>query len=381
MISFESKKEDVSTLLKNGDFHLGFRKLVDCVLDTQDLANYRKCIAFTEWKESEERNADDFKEKALAFLQTLKLENPPEMNSKPLLKAVGVRKEYARGRFKLGDVDMTISPGDIWGLVGENGNGKTTLLRLLCQDLSFDQGTISYSDLDTTDTYSLRTRLTYLPQRTPKWYGSLKSNLKYAASHYGTTGEENELLVMMYIIRFGLWNYRSHQWSELSSGYKMRFELARTFLRKPTILLLDEPLANLDVLAQQLILEDLKNMSQSLAHPLGIVLSSQQLFEVEKVSDKLLFLKNGAPTHLATANDEQTEELTVLEMDVQASKEELMLILQKFPETSISFNGGMYIVRTQKNSALNAIVQELITHGITIKYLRDITHSSRRLFV
>src|SRR5690606_10595788 len=107
------------------------------------------------------------------------------------------------------------------------------------------------------------------------------TNLKFTASHYGIKGEENELIVLMYMIRFGLWKYRNHQWSELSSGYKMRFELARTFLRKPSILLLDEPLANLDVLAQQLILEDLKHLSHSLANPMGIILSSQQLYEVE----------------------------------------------------------------------------------------------------
>src|SRR5690606_16677644 len=133
------------------------------------------------------------------------------------------------------------------------------------KDLSFDKGELFCAMSDAkTDLYAERTQLTYIPQRTPTWYGSLKSNLKFAASHYGIHGEENEWIVLMYIARFGLWEYRNHQWSELSSGYKMRFELARTFLRKPKVLLLDEPLANLDVLAQQLILEDLKNLTQSL---------------------------------------------------------------------------------------------------------------------
>src|SRR5690606_29231484 len=124
---------------------------------------------------------------------------------------------------------------------------------------------------------------------------------------------------------------RNHQWSELSSGYKMRFELARTFLRKPKILLLDEPLANLDVLAQQLILEDLKNLSQSISNPLGIVLSSQQLFEVEKVSDKILFLKNGAPIYLAEANEESKELMTILEIDMEIERSALTEILAHLP--------------------------------------------------
>ncbi len=381
MSPFEKKKAEVSELLNNNDHHLGFRKLVDCVLDTQSLENYRKCIQFTEWKEAEKPSEAEFTVRALEFLNGLNVETVQEVSKEPLLSAKNVVKFYKRGRFKMGEVNMVILPGDIWGLVGENGNGKTTLLRILCQELGHEQGTISYGNFGNSDKYALRTRLTYLPQRTPKWYGSLKNNLKYAATHYGIKGEENELLVMMYIIRFGLWNFRFHNWSELSSGYKMRFELARTFLRKPSILLLDEPLANLDVLAQQLILEDLKNMSQSLAHPLGIVLSSQQLFEVEKISDKLLFLKNGKPTLLSAANEEQEDELTVIELDVHSTKEQLLSVLANYPEIQITFNGGMFIIRTTKSKALNSMIQDLILHQITIKYLRDITHSSRRLFV
>lgn len=381
MLSFSDKKNEVKTLITNEDYHLGLRKLVDCVLDTENLKFYKDCISFTEWNETEKPSSEALTVKALSLLDSLQMSSNKSPKEEELLKAVNLRKTYRGGKFALGSINMTIRTGDIWGLVGENGNGKTTLLRILSRDLSFDQGTIEHGSLDVSDQYFLRTRLTYLPQRTPKWYGSLKSNLKYAASHYGINGEENELLVMMYIIRFGLWNFRNHQWSELSSGYKMRFELARTFLRKPNILLLDEPLANLDVLAQQLILEDLKNMSQSLAHPLGIVLSSQQLFEVEKVSDKLLFLKNGSPTHLSDANEEQTEALTVIEIDVEAEKTKLLSVLESFKGLEISYNGGIYIIRVQETNALNSIIKVMIDNSIPIKYLRDITHSSRRLFV
>jgi ABC-2 type transport system ATP-binding protein len=85
--------------------------------------------------------------------------------------------------------------------VGENGNGKTTLLRILAKDLKFDQGNLQYQiDENVSSDYDLRTKLTYIPQRTPKWYGSLKTNLKFAATHYGIKGEENELIVLMMII-------------------------------------------------------------------------------------------------------------------------------------------------------------------------------------
>jgi ABC-2 type transport system ATP-binding protein len=281
----------------------------------------------------------------------------------------------------LGNISISIYEGDVWGLVGENGNGKTTLLRILAKDLKFDQGNLQYQiDENVSSDYYLRTKLTYIPQRTPKWYGSLKTNLKFAATHYGIKGEENELIVLMMIIRFGLWKYRNHNWDELSSGYKMRFELARTFLRSPKLLLLDEPLANLDVLAQQLILEDLKNLSQSLSNPLGIILSSQQLFEVEKISDKILFLKNGAPTHLSNANEEE-EQLTVLELDILNSREDLNAALECIAGYEIKFNGGTYLVSIPVKNGMNQILQALVNHNIQIRYVRDISQSTRRLFI
>ena len=71
----------------------------------------------------------------------------------------------------------------------------------------------------------------------------------------------------------------------------MRFELARMLLRKPKILLIDEPLANLDILAQQTILDDFRNIAGSPYRPIAIVLSSQQLYEVEKLLSRWFSLK------------------------------------------------------------------------------------------
>ena len=379
---FHEKLNIVSSHIHSGDYHLGFRKLVDCVLDTQDKAFYKLCIDFADWNESDLRNDAEFVERSIDLIQKLeKATFEIKLDKKPLLVAENVSKVYGLRKFRLGNISISIHEGDVWGLVGENGNGKTTLLRILAKDLKFDQGNLQYQiDENVSSDYDLRTKLTYIPQRTPKWYGSLKTNLKFAATHYGIKGEENELIVLMMIIRFGLWKYRNHNWDELSSGYKMRFELARTFLRSPKLLLLDEPLANLDVLAQQLILEDLKNLSQSLSNPLGIILSSQQLFEVEKISDKILFLKNGAPTHLSNANEEE-EQLTVLELDILNSREELNAALESIAGHEIKFNGGTYLVSIPVKSGMNQILQALVNHNIQIRYVRDISQSTRRLFI
>lgn len=378
---FEQKRQAVLQHFKGKDFHLGYRKLIDCVLDTENLDYFEELIDLNERLFSSPLEEESKINQSIDFLLKLVFNQQIESQTTPLVEGNQIRKTYGRHGFHLGPLNIQIVPGDIWGLVGENGNGKTTLLRILAKDLSYDSGEVKHSmEHLYRDDYELRSHLIYLPQRTPKWYGSLKDNLKFAASSYGITGRENELYVMMYIIRFGLWPFRNHQWSELSSGYKMRFELARTFLRKPKLLLLDEPLANLDVLAQQLVLEDLQNLAKSLTNPLAIVLSSQQLFEVEKISNKVVFLKQGKPTHLMDANSDESKPVTVLEMDLQIEKDELAELLKPWPLESLSFNGGMYMVTIQEKDVTNVILQAILKENIKITYFRDITNSTRRLF-
>ncbi len=383
MASLSEKIDEVILHFENKDLHLGFRRLIDCVLDTQSMPQFSSCIALNEWKEEKERSEAEIITACVNFLNQLR---KVEVHRKPaetaLLTVDSISKHFSRGGFALGPVNMEIYYGDVWGLVGENGNGKTTLLRILARDLRFDSGTLTYSpDFPSSSDYALRTRLAYIPQRTPRWFGSVKTNLQFTATHYGITGEENEIWVMMMIIRFGLYPFRNHNWSELSSGFKMRFELARTFLRKPNLLLLDEPLANLDILAQQIILEDLRYLAKSLSHPLGIVLSSQQLFEVEKISDKIIFLKQGAPTLLQESISTMNRPNGyVVELEIGATREQLMSSIQSLHITQISFNGGQFILGFEHEAGLSALLTCLIQSNIPIKYIRDISTSSRRLF-
>jgi ABC-2 type transport system ATP-binding protein len=383
MQNFIEKIEEVKHHFIKNDVHLGFRRLIDCALETQHMQVFQQCIELNEWKENVATNTNEITEKCIQFLDSLKNYEVKNSASENILaQAQCIEKQFNRGNFKLGTIDIDIHFGDIWGLVGENGNGKTTLLRILAKDLSYNKGSIKYyADINKLNDYDLRTQLIYIPQRTPTWFGLVKTNLKYTATHYGITGNENELWVMMMMIRFGLYPFRNHNWSELSSGYKMRFELARTFLRKPKLLLLDEPLANLDVLSQQIVLEDLKYMAKSISNPLGIILSSQQLFEVEKVSDKIIFLKQGSPTllHEKLQHDEIKNSVMV-ELEIENNRTELEQALQPLTLTDIKFNGGQYIVEYHHTEGLQPMLELLIKHHIRIKYVRDISTSSRRLF-
>jgi ABC-2 type transport system ATP-binding protein len=379
---FEKKIEEVKLHFYNNDVHLGYRRLLDCVLETQDLNVFDECILLHNWVENTTPNLQSLTEKCIPFLDNLKaIAIAHASPSEPLLITKELVKQYLNNTFQLGSIDLTINYGEVWGLVGENGNGKTTLLRILAQELTHTSGSISYdTQLSKLSEYNLRTQLTYIPQRTPKWYGSLKDNLKFTAAHYGINDDANEKWVMMYIIRFGLYKFRNYNWSQLSSGYKMRFELARTFLRKPKLLLLDEPLANLDILAQQIILEDLKLLAKSISQPLGIILSSQQLFEVEKVADKIIFLKNGAPILMDNLLNNAEQNYSLIELETDASRDIILNCCNDLHLQNLTFNGGQFHIELAMDNGMNKLLTALVANNISIKYVRDITHSSRRFF-
>ncbi len=365
------------------DIGLAFRKLLDCAADTQQMSIYEKAIALTDWKEKHPAEVETLIEKATVLLREIADCKVTELSTETaVLVAEEVRKHYALGRFQLGPISLSIKKGQVYGLVGENGNGKTTLLRILARDLSYDSGVVKYYFTERPkNDYDLRTKLIYIPQRTEKWYGSLKDNLKFTLSSYGIPAEENELRTLLMIARLGLWQYQHLDWNALSSGYKMRFELARTLLRQPEILLLDEPLGNLDVLAQQVILEDLKMIANSVNHPIALILSSQQLFEVEKISDKVIFLRNGQYTDNAEATATEEAMPLIVEIDTTNTREELMAVFKAFALEKLNYNGGVYVVYFRPNTEYSAVLEALGKAKIDLTYIRNISASTRRFFV
>ena len=380
----EIRLKEVRSFFMNEDYFLAFRRLLDCVMDSQNLELYRKAIALTEAKDKD--GGKESQEWVAQCLQLLdETANIPLENSskeEAVIQGDKLCKRFSSGGFSLGPVSVSLRKGQVYGLVGENGNGKTTLLRILAKELSADSGLLTFRfQKAAKDEYDLKTKLVYIPQRTQKWYGSLQDNLKFVLANYGVPAEEIETRILIMIARLGLWNYKDLQWSELSSGYKMRFELARTLLRQPEVLLLDEPLANLDLLAQQVILEDLRYIANSITKPMALLLSSQQLYEVEKVSDKVLFLKNGKYDEVLQENNPDEPKKLVVEMDVMGDKDKLRAAFGALALEQMSYNGGQYIAEFDESTKFSAVLLALAQSDLELLYIRNISSSSRRFFV
>lgn len=385
MSLIETHYKNIYQLLEYEDYPNLLKKLIDLTLDTEELSFYKKTVFLLDWLEQNQTNIIEIRERFKVLLDDLFsfLQKKGSKQGEKLLVVQNLIKAYTQSHFALGPISLDISEGEIIGLVGENGNGKTTLLRSLCGELAPTNGKISYL-FDYKDEYDLRSQLIYIPQRTKDWHGSLLSNLQFTAASYGILGEVNEHLVQLVIARMGLRGYRHLNWKSLSSGYKMRFELARMLLRKPKLLLIDEPLANLDILAQQVVLDDFRDIAKSPFRPLGIVLSSQQLYEVEKTSDRVIFLKKGQPQNAdikegAAEFKEVAKFIVEFESDWQ--QEELRKVFATLELETLQIKGGTYIAVFPESISQERFLQIVVDNRIPLNYFRNISNSTRRFFL
>lgn len=297
----------------------------------------------------------------------------------------GITKTFVSPKFvfNLPELDLDLQLGEITGIVGENGNGKTTLLRMVAGDLEISGGNISYPafDVAASDWYRIKQNIAFIPQALKPWKGFLKENLHFTAAIHGIRGLENEEQVDFIIHRLGLTQYEDALWSEISSGYKLRFELARALVWNPALLIIDEPLANLDINTQEVFLQDLRYLASSTQNPISILLSSQHLHEVESVADNIIFIKNGEALYNGRMQEfGQDREENLFELTTTANKSEILAALEHLQNINVEDRGRTKIIRTPVDMASNQLLGELVKQDIAVDYFRDISTSTLKLF-
>ncbi len=293
-----------------------------------------------------------------------------------------IERSYARGGFNLGPVSCELIAGEITGVVGMNASGKTTMLRVLLGELSPSAGQVSFPALGARRWPRIKSQLAYVAQLPEPWSGRMRTNLNFTAAAYGLTGRANEDLVDLFLHRYGLKPYENARWDEISGGFKIRFELVRALLMRPRLLVLDEPLAYLDIVSQQLFLDDLRSIARSVEHPIPIVITSQHLYEIESIADRMIILDTGTVIYSGPLGElPSNQEFDMFEVEVKATKS---TILEKLRPAGLvdlepTTLGWILIFRKPENPG---VVQRALIEGFgqDLRYFRDISHSTRVLF-
>lgn len=158
----------------------------------------------------------------------------------------GVRKAFG-ATVALDGVDLTVQSGELFGLVGPDGGGKTTLFRILTTLLLPDTGSATVLGLDTVrDLWPLRARIGYMPGRFALYADlTVAENLEFFASVFGTTAEAGRALIAPIYDQIA--RFADRRAGALSGGMKQKLALSCALVHRPDILFLDEPTTGVDM--------------------------------------------------------------------------------------------------------------------------------------
>lgn len=207
-----------------------------------------------------------------------------------VIDVVELAKSYD-GRVIVQNVSLRVMLGDIVGLVGANGGGKTTTLQMIAGLLRPDRGQGSVLGQDVGDAKrDCRAKIGYMSQRVTLYADlTVAENLRFRAAVYGI--ESSEARIADIASLYGINDVLTTRVGKLSGGWARRVQFAATVLHAPPLLLLDEPTAGLDVATKHNIWSWI-NMLAATGH--AIVVATHDLVEAERLPSILLYRDGNA---------------------------------------------------------------------------------------
>ena len=204
------------------------------------------------------------------------------------IEAHTLEKSYGSVKALKG-VSFDVGKGEIFGLIGPDGAGKTSIFRILATLILPDSGSASVLGLDTVRNYKdIRTRIGYMPGRFSLYPDlSVKENLDFFANIFGVTLEENYDLVAP--IYRQIEPFRERRAGKLSGGMKQKLALCCALIHKPEVLFLDEPTTGVDAVSRVEFWEMLLSLKEA---GISILASTPHMDEAARC-DRIAFMTEG----------------------------------------------------------------------------------------
>lgn len=206
----------------------------------------------------------------------------------PIVVVKEVGKNYGTVE-ALKDVSFVVERGEIFGLIGPDGAGKSSLFRILTTLLLADKGTAMVAGLDVvTDYKQIRTKVGYMPGRFSLYQDlSVEENLEFFATVFHTTVQENYDLIKD--IYQQIEPFRKRRAGALSGGMKQKLALSCALIHKPNILFLDEPTTGVDPVSRKEFWQMLRNLREQ-----GItIVVSTPIMDEARQCDRIAFINHG----------------------------------------------------------------------------------------
>ncbi len=258
-------------------------------------------------------------------------------------------------------VSFTIDKAELFGLIGPDGAGKSTIMRILMSLILPDGGSATMNGFDVVRDYrKVRLITGYMPGRFSLYQDlTVEENLKFFAAVFGTTIEKNYYLIKD--IYQQIEPFKDRRAGKLSGGMKQKLALSCALIHKPEILILDEPTTGVDAVSRKEFWEMLKRLKN-----MGItILVSTSYMEEASICDRIALIQTGKILSVSTPqemSDSFTEDIWI----VRAGKiYQTSLILEKLPFLILvnSFGQALHLVTPKGSHTPDSIRQFLVTNN------------------
>lgn len=278
----------------------------------------------------------------------------------PSIEAEGIGRKYGAVQ-ALADVSLSVEPGEIHGLVGPDGAGKSTLIRILATLLLPDTGSARVDGLDVRrDSTRIRGRVGYMPGRFSLYQDlSVEENLEFFATVFGTTVAENRHLVER--VYAPLEPFRKRRAGALSGGMKQKLALSCALIHRPSVLLLDEPTTGVDPVSRSDFWEILAEIgSQGIA-----VLVSTPYMDEASLCHRVSLIDKGRILRTATPAEIVASYPLPLWSARSGNMHRLLLELREDPDIKSAFAFGYAHHATPRSAdaSLDAVRRRMRTLG------------------
>jgi ABC-type multidrug transport system ATPase subunit len=286
---------------------------------------------------------------------------------KKVIESSGLTKLFGSTQ-ALNDITFSVNEAEIFGFIGPDGAGKTTLFRIITTLLVPDKGNMKVLGMDSVSDYKeLRKNIGYMPGRFSLYQDlSVEENLDFYATVFGTTVEENYDLISD--IYSHIEPFKKRLAGKLSGGMKQKLALSCALIHKPRLLILDEPTTGVDAVSRSEFWDMLGKLHR---HNITIVVSTPYMDEAIRC-DRVALIQDGKLLSVDTPQNIRAGFSRKLYTVKSAEKYKLLKMLRKNQEvlTVYPFGDSMHV--TLKNdSSEKSVLDYLFREGIKDAVIRE----------
>jgi ABC-type multidrug transport system ATPase subunit len=285
----------------------------------------------------------------------------------PTISVKNISKNYGNIT-AIDKLSFEIGKAELFGFIGPDGAGKTTLFRILTTLLLPDSGSASLCGFDIVKDYKkIRQIIGYMPGKFSLYQDlSVEENLKFFATIFGTTIEENYDLIKDIYIQIE--PFKTRQAGKLSGGMKQKLALCCAMIHKPEVLILDEPTTGVDAVSRKEFWEMLRKLKES---GITIIVSTPYMDEAS-LCDRVALIQGGNIMKTDTPENIINQFDTALYEVKTNTMFQLMSDLKEWKNTESAYLFGQYMhltINNKNSNELESYLQSKMHKDIEIKQI------------